>query len=107
MSYPEPTPTPEVPTRIAELLDDHDAEALRAIADYAEELAEHREREARLRAVEEAEKAAERSENPPGGVPSKAGVTVKEINGNRYYYWQWREGERVKSKYKGPVDSNG
>lgn len=41
----------------------------------------------------------------PEGVPSKASVTIKEINDNRYYYWQWREGDTIKSKYKGPVDS--
>jgi hypothetical protein len=28
----------------------------------------------------------------------------EEINNNRYYYWQWREGEKVKSKYKSPVN---
>jgi len=31
---------------------------------------------------------------------------VKEINSNRYYYYQWREGSNVKSKYKAPVDSD-
>ena len=25
-------------------------------------------------------------------------------NDNRYYYWQWREGEKIKSKYKSPVN---
>jgi len=28
----------------------------------------------------------------PDSVPAKASTTVKEINGNRYYYWQWRDG---------------
>ena len=41
----------------------------------------------------------------PDGVPGKASITVKEINENRYYYWQWRDGDTVKSKYHGPVDS--
>jgi len=40
----------------------------------------------------------------PDGVPGKASITVKEINENRYYYWQWRDGDAVKSKYHGPVD---
>lgn len=40
-----------------------------------------------------------------GDVPSGKGtVTEKEINGNRYYYLQWREGEKVVSQYLGPVD---
>ncbi|SEL89237.1 hypothetical protein SAMN04488691_11092 [Haloferax larsenii] len=42
----------------------------------------------------------------PEDVPSKASLTVKEINDNRYYYWQWREGDQIKSKYKGPVDKS-
>ena len=42
----------------------------------------------------------------PDGVPGKASITVKEINENRYYYWQWRDGDTVKSKYHGPVDSS-
>ncbi|WP_158303770.1 hypothetical protein [Natronomonas pharaonis] len=33
-------------------------------------------------------------------------VKIKEINDNRYYYWQWRDGDRIKSKYKGPVSSD-
>jgi len=42
----------------------------------------------------------------PDDVPAKATITIKEINDNRYYYWQWRDGEKVKSKYKGPVNSD-
>jgi hypothetical protein len=40
----------------------------------------------------------------PDEVPGKATVVIKTINDNRYYYWQWREGEKVKSKYAGPVN---
>ncbi|ACV49348.1 hypothetical protein Hmuk_3248 (plasmid) [Halomicrobium mukohataei DSM 12286] len=40
----------------------------------------------------------------PDGVPSKATITIKEINDNRYYYWQWRDGEQIRSQYEGPVD---
>ena len=40
----------------------------------------------------------------PDDVPAKATTTIKEINGNRYYYWQWRDGEKIRSKYKGPVN---
>ena len=38
----------------------------------------------------------------PKSVPAKASLTVKTINGNEYYYWQWRAGEKVTSKYKCP-----
>jgi hypothetical protein len=44
------------------------------------------------------------SDERPEGVPSKATRVVKEINDNRYHYWQWRDGESVKSKYDRPVD---
>lgn len=47
---------------------------------------------------------AESVEEQPEGVPSKATRVVKEINDNRYYYWQWRDGDSVKSKYDRPAD---
>jgi len=61
-------------------------------ASYAEALAEYKEREARLE--EEADDAdiEERPDDLPDDVPAKATITIKEINDNRYYYWQWREG---------------
>jgi hypothetical protein len=40
----------------------------------------------------------------PDDVPSKATITGKAINDNRYYYWQWRDGEQIKSKSKGHPD---
>jgi hypothetical protein len=43
----------------------------------------------------------------PDEVPTKATITIKEINNNRYYYWQRREREKIKSKYKGAVNSEG
>lgn len=49
----------------------------------------------------------DRPEDLPDDVPEKATLTVKEINDNRYYYWQWREGEAIKSKYVAPVNSDG
>jgi hypothetical protein len=39
------------------------------------------------------------------GVPSTASVTVKETcEGYKYYYWQWRDGDSIRSKYIQPVD---
>jgi len=46
------------------------------------------------------------AEERPTDVPSGASVTIKEINDNRYRYWQWRDGEKIKSKYIGPVTSS-
>lgn len=38
------------------------------------------------------------------GVPTRAGVTIKETYpGCHYYYFQWRVGEKVKCEYIGPV----
>jgi hypothetical protein len=75
----------------------------RDVATYAEELAEHKEREACLEEADQ-DKVEERPDDLPDDVPAKATITIKEINDNRYYYWQWREGEKVTSKYKGPVN---
>ncbi|WP_254547260.1 hypothetical protein [Halomarina pelagica] len=56
--------------------------------------------------IEDAEADAERDklDGRPEDVPSKASVVTKHINGNDYHYWQWREGEQVKSAYKGPAN---
>ncbi|MFC6837892.1 hypothetical protein [Halomarina ordinaria] len=105
MSYEPPTSPADLPTDIIDTLDDYSPELLRHVATYANELTEYREREARLAEREENEKVEERPENLPDDVPSKATITVKEINDNRYYYWQWRDREKIKSKYMGPVDS--
>ena len=104
MSYESPTPPTELPTNVIDTLDDYSPELLRYVASYAEELAEYREREAHLAEKDDEDEVEERPEDFPDDVPSKATITIKEINDNRYYYWQWREGDRVKSKYKGPVN---
>lgn len=104
MSYSALDPPQEVPAGIASKLTEQSPEVLRQIARFAEELAEHREREVRLAESEEKEEVKEQPEDLPDDVPPKATITVKEINDNRYYYWQWREGEKIKSKYKGPVN---
>lgn len=107
MSYSPPSPPKELPDDVAETLYACSPDLLRHIRRYAEELAEYREREARLAEHEDQEDQGDLEERPtnfPDDVPSKAPITVKEINDNRYY-WQWREGDSVKSKYKGPVRS--
>ena len=107
MSYSPPTPPEGLPDDIVETLDTHSPEVLRHIARYAESLAEYRDREARLAEQDDEEEIEERPEDLPDDVPTKAAITVKEINDNRYHYWQWREGDKVRSKYKGPVNPDG
>jgi len=106
MSDEPPTPPASLPTELVDALDEARTEELRDAARYAEALAEHREREARLEEDSGEGELAERPNDRPDDVPAKASVTVKEINDNRYYYWQWREGEKIRSRYKGPVDSD-
>ena len=105
MSDDRPTPPPELPQDAVDTLEQYSPELLRHAAAYAEALAEHREREARLEAdTDDEEDIAERPDDMPDDVPSKATLTIKEINDNRYYYWQWREGDTIKSEYKAPVN---
>lgn len=100
----EPIAAPDIPERTVELLDTLDTKAIRAISEYVEALAEYREREARLSEKESNdEETKDQVADLPDDVPAKATITIKEINKSRYYYWQWREGEKIKSKYKGPV----
>ena len=106
MSYEPPTPPANLPTEIVNTLNESDPEQHRDVATYAEALAEHKEREARLEESADQEEVEERPDDLPNDVPAKATITIKEINDNRYYYWQWREGDKVKSKYKGPVTPN-
>jgi len=106
MSYEPPTPPAELPTDIVDTLNEYSPDQLRHIARYAEELGEHKAREARLNEESDDEKVEERLDDLPEDVPAKATITIKKINDNRYYYWQWREGEKVTSKYKGPVNSD-
>ena len=83
----------------------HDTlEQLQHVARYAEELAEHKARKARLEEEAAEDETDDRPDDLPDDVPSKATITIKKIKNNRYYYWQWREGNRVKSKHKSPVN---
>ena len=106
MFYEPPTPPAGLPTELVETLNESSPEQLREVVHYAEELAEHIERESRLEKKSDEAEVEERPDGLPDDVPTKATITIKEINDNRYYYWQWREGEKVTSKYKGPVDPN-
>lgn len=91
-----------MPVDIVDTLNGCDSEVLRVISKYADELAKHKEREARLN--EDGDNSEDRLDDLPSEVPTKATITIKEINDNRYYYWQWRDGDKIRSKYKGPVN---
>ena len=112
MADDPPTPPASVPTEIVDALSESSSEQLRAVATYAEALAEHEAREGRREdraGRREGSGTRDEVETPPDdlpdGVPTRATITIKEINDNRYYYWQWRDGDKVESKYKGPVDA--
>jgi hypothetical protein len=102
----EPTPPATLPSGIAEECQSLSADQLRDLARYAESLAEslaeYREREAQLKSEDESTD--EAPDDRPGEVPTGASVTIKKINDNRYRYWQWRDGDKVKSKYIGPAN---
>lgn len=104
MSYEPPTPPAELPTDIVDTLNEYSPEQLQHVARYAEELAEQKDRETRLEESSDVDGSEERPDDLSDDVPSRATITIKEINDNRYYYWQWREGDQIKSKYKAPVN---
>ena len=98
MSYEPPMPPSELPTEIIDTLENYSSDRLRHVARYAEELAEYREREDYLAEDGDEDEIKERPDDRPNGVPSKA--TIKEMNDNRYYYWQWRDGDKIRSQYR-------
>ena len=106
MSDESPTPPATLPSEIVDALNETTPEQLRDVACYSEALAEYKEREARLETEEGDMDVEERPDDLPDDVPAKATITIKEINNNRYYYWQWRQGDSVRSKYKGPVSAD-
>jgi len=112
-----PDERPDPPAGIAQYilngLDRQSPEELRTIADYADQLAAW---EANQQATEQEQADADDQDDVvaeretvdderPDGVPGKASVVVKEIDGNRYEYWQWWEDGGTKSQYKGPVST--
>jgi hypothetical protein len=91
-----------VPDDLDSQLQTLDPATLDDVAQRADHLAAEKRRQERIAEHEQ--------EQPdvgdrPEGVPSKASLTVKTINGNDYEYWQWRDGDSIKSKYHGPADA--
>ena len=104
MAYDPPTPPTSLPAELVDTLNESTPEQLRDVATYAEELAELKEHETHLEEETDQDEAEERPDDLPDDIPAKATITIKEINDSRYYYWQWRDGDQVKSKYKSPVN---
>ena len=98
----DPTPPATLPPGIADECQSLSADQLRELSRYAESLAEYREREGQLKGDDESSD--ETSDDTPDEVPAGASVTIKEINDNRYRYWQWRDGDKIRSKYIGPAN---
>ena len=126
MSDLPPTPptvlTDDERQALREILDGCSPEELERVASYVEDLATYREGDWQTSeadvgevsagsATEQPETSVERTapddDDVPGDVPAKATRTVKMINDNRYYYWQWRDGDAIKSQYTGPADNGG
>ncbi|SIR75490.1 hypothetical protein SAMN05421858_3638 [Haladaptatus litoreus] len=123
---PKPQPSDLLPKYIVEGLQKQDSETLRAVADYAQELRVYRaaqaetDREtavgthhseqatanelvARAQSKGISDDSADWNAIVEKGVPAKASIVTKTISDNQYYYFQWREGDRIKSEYIAPV----
>ena len=99
----------DVPDDIEDRLEKLTPRQLDQVSRLAERLAEDQRREQRIEKKGEQDDDVRtniRGDDLPDGVPGKATLTKKKINGNEYWYWQWRDGEKIRSQYKGPVDNS-
>jgi len=96
----------EIPDDFAARLQGFDAETLFSIACYAEALGESKSQDDDPSDESDASEPVldEQGDELPDDIPSKASLVQKEINDNRYWYYQWREGDTVTSEYKGPAE---
>jgi len=113
----------QLPANVREPVAKQSPDRLRALATWADELADwktKREKHERAQRLGKDEQRSERSPDsedqpdPPdelveevreelGLPPSKGYTVIKTIDGRDYYYYQWREGDRVTSEYMKPV----
>lgn len=77
MSYESPTPPASLPTDLVNALNESAPKRLRHVARYAEELAEYKEREARLEEESDQDEMEQRPDDLPDDVPTKATITIK------------------------------
>ncbi|MDS0300900.1 hypothetical protein NDI76_19305 [Halogeometricum sp. S1BR25-6] len=98
-----------VPDHLEEELEKLTPRQLDDIVRLADQLAEDQRREKRIEKKAEQDDEVRkdiRGDDLPEGVPGKATLTKKKINGNEYWYWQWRDGDKIRSQYKEPVDNS-
>jgi hypothetical protein len=88
----------------ADIIPENVTDEAKKLARVSNRLAEHRDRIERISKQAEGVDVQSVPDDLPDGVPSKATLTTKTINNNDYYYWQWREGDNIKSKYEAPVN---
>ncbi|WP_306059180.1 hypothetical protein [Natronococcus wangiae] len=79
---------------VLEALGDEDAETLRTVADYVDDLATW----AESSTDNESGSPVDGGIPFPNDVPDRASVTLTEIGDEEYYYFQWRDGDRIRSK---------
>ncbi len=106
MASEPPTPPSNLPVDLIDSLNGLSPEQLQSISAYTDVLAtykSHAQEEQSGPNGDDGDEDGESADDLPEDVPAKATITIKEINDNRYYYWQWREGDKVKSRYKAPV----
>ena len=95
-----PTPPPELDSVSDETRDEltaQDGATLRAVSSYLDELAAWKDQHDGEDASSDEAEVAE-PETYPDGVPERATVSVTEIAGTEYYYYQWREGDEIRSE---------
>ncbi len=100
---------------LREGLEKQSAETLREIASYAETLADYKDQQLELELEERAadvddedvpdewDESDWRETVEQSDAPSGATLTTKTIDGRDYFYYQWREGSKIKSEYLAPV----
>lgn len=117
-----PAAPDELPAYLVDAMERQDPDRLRLVSNYALTLAGWKERQAEQEVTEQAEQdtaeipddwdeeewedTLEEAIDEAGITPTKGTITTKTINGNNYYYLQWREEEQVKSQYIAPVNSS-
>jgi hypothetical protein len=115
-----PSAPEELPTYLVDALESQSPERLRLASNFALTLAGWKERQAEEELTaqadydpddipdewddEEWDNALEEAIDKAGITSTKGTVTVKTINDNDYYYFQWREGDKIKSQYIAPVN---
>lgn len=102
---PKPDAPDDIPQYILDGLNRQGPETLSHIANYAEELVAWKniKAEAKLQTADAGQEDSADDADRPDDVPAKASVVIKTINEHQYYYYQWRDGDQIKSKYKAPV----